>query len=69
MNLTKGQNNLTKLNEIVSCICGKFCNEKQHMALDRNFISSRNFIIFLYFQRLHTPDVKYHIGEDHSNST
>ena len=27
MNLTKGRNNLTKLNEIASCICGKFCNE------------------------------------------
>ena len=37
MNLTKGHNNLTKLNEIASCICGRFCNEKQHMALDRNF--------------------------------
>ena len=66
MNLTKDHNNLTKLNEIASCICGRFCNEKQHMALDRNFISSRNFIIFLCFQKLNTPDVKYHIGEDHS---
>ena len=27
MNLTKGHNNLTKLNEIASCICGRFCNE------------------------------------------
>ena len=50
MNLTKGHNNLTKLNEITSCICGRFCDEKQHMALDRNFISLRNFIIFLCFQ-------------------
>ena len=48
MNLTKGHNNLTKLNEIY--ICGWFCNEKQHMALDRNSISSRNFIIFLCFK-------------------
>ena len=69
MNLTKGHNNLIKLNEIASCICGRFCNEKQHMALDRNFISLMNFILFLYFQRLNTPDVKYHIREDHSNST
>ena len=50
MNLTKGHNNLTKLNEIASCICGRICNEKQHMALDKNFISLRNFIIFLCFQ-------------------
>ena len=27
MNLTKGHNNLTKLNEIVSCICARFYNE------------------------------------------
>ena len=27
MNLTKGHNNLTKLNEIASCICGRFCDE------------------------------------------
>ena len=66
MNLTKDHNNLTKLNEITSCICERFCDEKQHMTLDRNFISSRNYIIFLCFQKLNTPDVKYHIGEDHS---
>ena len=47
MNLTKGHNNLTKLNEIINCICGRFCNENQHMVLDRNFISSRNF--YYYF--------------------
>jgi hypothetical protein len=70
MNLTKGHNNLAKLNEIASCICRRFCNENQHIALDRNFISSTNFIIFLcFFQKLNTPDVKYHIREDHSNST
>ena len=70
MNLTKGHNNLSKLNEIASCICGRFCNEKQHMALDRNFISSRKFIIFLcFFSKLNTPDVKHHKREDHSNST
>ena len=70
MNPTKGHNNLTKLNEIASCICERSCNEKQHMALDRNFISLRNLIIFLcFFKKLNTPDVKYHIREDHSNST
>ena len=49
MNLTKGHNNLTKLNEIASCICGRFCNEKQHMTLDRNFISSMNFYYIFVF--------------------
>ena len=48
MNLTKGHTNLTKLNEIASCICGRFCNENQHMALDRNFISSRNFYFCVF---------------------
>ena len=69
MTLTNGHTNLTKLNETASCICGRFCNENQHTTLDRNFISLMNFILFLYFQRLNTPDVKYHIREDHSNST
>ena len=68
MLLSKGHNNLTKLNEIASCICGGF-QRKQHMALDRNFISSRNFIIFFVFSKLNTPELKHHIGEDHSNST
>ena len=44
MNLTKSHKYLTKLNEIASCICERFCSEKQHMALDRNFI------IFLCFK-------------------
>ena len=35
-----------------------------HMALDGNFISLRNFI---FFER-NTPDIKHHVGEDHSNS-
>ena len=69
MNLTKGHNNLTKLNEIASCICGRFCNENQHMALDGNFISSRNFYFIFMFSKLNTLDIKHHIREDHSNST
>ena len=69
MNLTKGHNNLTKLNEIASCICGRFCNENQHMALDRNFhIIEELYYIFVY-SKLNTPDIKHHIREDHSNST
>ena len=50
MNLTKGHNNLTKLNEIASCICGRFCNENIIWLWIGIFISSRNFIIFLCFQ-------------------
>ena len=51
MNLTKVQNNLAKLNEIASCICGRFCNKKQHMALDRNFhIIEELYYIFLCFE-------------------
>ena len=69
MNLTKGHNNLTKLNEIISCICGWFCNEKQHMALDRNFHIIEELYYIFVFSELNTPDVKYHIREDHSNST
>ena len=47
MNLTKGHNNLTKLNEKTSCICGRLFRLVTHMALDRNCISPRNFILFL----------------------
>ena len=60
MNLTKGHNNLTKLNEIASFICGRFCNEKQHMALELYYI--------FVFSKLNTPDIKHHIEKDHSNS-
>ena len=69
MNLTKGHNNLTKLNEIASCICGWFNNQNNIWIWIGIFISSRNFIIILCFQKSNTPDVKYHIREDHSNST
>ena len=69
MNPTKGHNNLTKLNEIASCICGRFCNEKQHMALDRNFHYIEELYYIFVFSKLNTPDVKYHIREDHSYST
>ena len=63
MNLTKGRNNLTKLNVV------GFCNEKQHMALDRNFHIIEELYYIFVFSELNTPDVKYHIREDHSNST
>ena len=69
MNLTKGHNNLTKLNEIASYICGRICKEYNIWLWIGIFILSRNFVIFLCFQKLNTPDVKYHMREDHSNST
>ena len=69
MNLTKGHNNLTKLNEITSCICGRFCNEKHHMALDRNFHIIEELYYIFVFSKLNTPDMKHHIGEEHSCST
>ena len=68
MNLTKGHNNLKKLNEIASCICGGF-PRNQHMALDTNFILSRNFYYIFVFSKLNIPEIKQHIGEDQSNST
>ena len=68
MNLTKGHNYLTKLNEITSCICGRFCIEKQHMALDRNFYIIEELYYIFVFSKLNTPDIKHHIREDHSNS-
>jgi hypothetical protein len=55
MDLTKGHNNLTKLKEITSCICGRFSILINIWLWIRIFISSRNFIYFLYFQRLNTP--------------
>ena len=64
MTLTKGHNNLTKLNEKTSCICGNVFKHVTHMALDENFISPRNFI---FFER-NTPDIKHHVEEVHSNS-
>jgi hypothetical protein len=31
------------------------------------FISLRNYTLFLYFQKLNSPDMKFHVGEDHSD--
>ena len=67
MLLSKGHNNLTKLNEIASCICGGF-QRKQHMALDRNFHIIEELYYIFVFSKLNTPDIKRHVGEDHSNS-
>ena len=68
MNLTKGHNNLIKLNEIASCICGRFCNENNIWLWIGISYHRGTFIIIFVFSKLNTPDVKYHIREDHSNS-
>ena len=39
-----------------------------HMALDGNFISSRNVYFIFVFLKRNTSDIKHHIGEDYSNS-
>ena len=67
MNLTKGHNNLTKLNEIASYICGRFCNENNIWLWIGIHIIEELYYVFV-FSKLNTPDVKYHIREDHSNS-
>ena len=53
MNLTKGHNNLTKLNEKTSCICESLFELVTHLALDGNFISPRNFyFIFIFLKEI-----------------
>ena len=68
MNLTKGHNNLTKLNEIASCICGRFCNES-NIWLWIRILYHRGNLLYFCVLKLNTPDVMHHIGKDHSNST
>ena len=65
MNLNKGHNNLAKLNEIASCICGRFCNEKQHMALDRNFHIIEELYYIFVFSKLNTP-ARNNLDLDHA---
>jgi hypothetical protein len=40
----------------------------QHMALGRNFHVIKELYLFLYFQKLNTPDIELHLGGDHSSS-
>ena len=67
MNLTKGHNNLTKLNEIASCICGRFFAMKISIWLWLGIIEELHYIFV--FSKSNTPDIKYHIREYHSDST
>jgi len=69
MNHTKGHNNLTKLNEEMSCICGKafqICNSYGFGW--ELYIIEEIYFIFV-FLKTNTPDIKHHVGENHSNST
>jgi len=68
MILSKGHNNLTKLNEKTSCICGKVfqtCNSYGYGW--ELHITEELYFIFVFLKR-NTPDIKHHVGEDHSNS-
>ena len=69
MYLTKGHNNLAKLNEKTSCICGKVFQTCNSFGSGSEFYITEElyFIFFVFFKR-NTPDIKHHIGEDHSNS-
>ena len=69
MNLTKGHNNLTKLNEKTSCICGKPFQTRNSYGSGWEFhITEELCFIFFVFFKINTPDIKHHVGEDHSNS-
>ena len=68
MILSKGHNNLTKLNEKTSCICGKAvqtCNS--YGSGWELHITEELYFIFVFLKRA-APDIKHHVGEDHSNS-
>jgi hypothetical protein len=40
----------------------------QNMALDGNFHIIKELYLFLYFQKIITPDIKLHLGGDHRSS-
>ena len=69
MNLTKSHNNLTKLNEKISCICGKAFQTYNSYGFGWEFhIIEEIYLFFCIFEK-NTTDIKHHIGEDRSNST
>ena len=69
MDLTKGHNNLTKLNEKISCICGKAFSQTcdSYGSGWELHITEELYFIFVFLKR-NTPDIKHHVGEDHSDS-
>ena len=69
MNLTKGHNSLTKLNEKISCISGKAFQTCNSYGFGWEFHIIQELFLFFVFLKTNTPDIKHHVGEDHSNST
>ena len=69
MNLTKGHNNLTKLNEIASCIYGRFCNENNIWLWIGISYHRGTLFCFYIFLKTNTLDIEHHVGEDYRNST
>ena len=68
MNLTKGHNNLTKLNKKTSCISGKAFQTCNSYGFGWELhITKELYFIFVFLQRT-APDIKHHVGEDHSDS-
>lgn len=51
MNLTKGHNSLTTLNEITKLHMWKVFKKEHHMALDRNFHIIEELCLFLGFSK------------------
>ena len=68
MNLTKGHNNLTKLNEKTSCICGKSFQTCNSYGSGWKLHITEELYLFLYFFERNTPVIKHHVGEVHSSS-
>ena len=68
MFLSKGHNNLTKLNEKTSCICGKAFQTCNSYGFGWELhITEELYFIFVFLKRT-APDIMHHVGEDHSNS-
>ena len=68
MNLTKGHNNLTKLNEMTSCKCGKAVQTYNSYGSGWELYTIEEIYFIFVFLKTNTPDIKHHVGEDHSNS-
>jgi hypothetical protein len=59
MYLTKGHNNLTKLNEITNCICGRFSFYTNIWLWVDFHIIEELYFIFVFLKN-NTPDIKHH---------
>ena len=63
MNLTMGRNNLTKLNEKVSCICGKAFQENSSYGFGRTSANQRGAL--QVFFKINLPKYLNIRSEDH----